>query len=127
MAVVSLLALLAVLLPYAGATAVSKSHDLAGSSDLQGALDQARTASNIEPFAATPALQEALILEADGDLAGAAASATQATEDESTNWRTWLVLSRIQAYRGKAQAAVAAYEKARSLNPRSTLFTSASQ
>jgi hypothetical protein len=32
------------------------------------------------------------------------------------------VLSRIEAYRGEAKAAVAAYEEARSLNPRSSLF-----
>ncbi len=122
-ALTALLALIAVLIPYAGASALSKSQDLVQATDLEGALEQARTAANIEPFAATPALQEALILEADGDLAGAAEAATQATEDEPTNWRTWLVLSRIQAYRGEARAAVYAYEEARSLNPRSRLFT----
>jgi Flp pilus assembly protein TadD len=122
-ALTALLALIAVLIPYAGASALSKSQDLAQAADLHGALEQAQTAANIEPFAATPALQQALILEADGDLAGAAHAATQATEDEPTNWRTWLVLSRVQAYRGEAEAAVSAYEKARALNPRSNLFT----
>ena len=63
------------------------------------------------------------MLELRGDFDGAAAAARAATADEPTNWRTWLVLSRIEAYRGDAQASVAAYREAESLNPRSTLFT----
>lgn len=62
------------------------------------------------------------MLELDGDLDAAAAAALEATRDEPTNWRTWLVLSRLQARRGNAAESVEAYRKARSLNPRSQLF-----
>jgi cytochrome c-type biogenesis protein CcmH/NrfG len=64
----------------------------------------------------------ALLLEERGDLAAAASAARGATDRESTNWRTWLVLSRIEAKRERAAAAIEAYRRARSLNPRSPLF-----
>jgi cytochrome c-type biogenesis protein CcmH/NrfG len=67
-------------------------------------------------------LQEALVLESPGELAAAAAAARAATERESTNWRTWLVLSRIEAELGDASAAVRDYHQARLLNPFSELF-----
>ncbi len=52
----------------------------------------------------------------------ALAAARRATRDESRNWSNWLVLSRIEAEAGHAKASVAAYRRARSLNPRSSLF-----
>ena len=57
-----------------------------------------------------------------GELGDAAAAARAATEREATNWRTWLVLSRIEAERGRAAAAVRAFRRARSLNPHFSLF-----
>ena len=39
-----------------------------------------------------------------------------------SGWRLWLVLSRIAAENGRADAAVAAYREARSLNPRGEIF-----
>ena len=69
---------------------------------LDSALDAARSAERFEGFAATPSLQRALVLEAMGDLEEAAAAAREATREESTNWRTWLTLSRIEAERGQA-------------------------
>jgi hypothetical protein len=89
---------------------------------IPSALGSARAAEKVQPYAASASLQEALVLELRGDLESAAAAARQATEQESTNWRTWLILSRIEAERGHAQEAVGAYREARSLNPRSPLF-----
>ena len=60
-------------------------------------------------FAATPNLQRALVLEAQGNLGAAVYAATDATRQESTNWRTWLTLSRIDWEAGRAKPAVAAY------------------
>jgi Flp pilus assembly protein TadD len=68
-------------------------------------------------------MQEALILERRGDLHAAAAAARAATDAETTNWRTWFVLSRVKEKQGDRAAAHRAYEEARSLNPRSALFT----
>ena len=89
---------------------------------LTTALKDSRTAERLQPYAATPNLQRALVLEEAGDLGRAAVAARVATADESTNWRTWLVLARLDARRGKAAAAVRELRIARRLNPRSALF-----
>jgi tetratricopeptide (TPR) repeat protein len=57
-----------------------------------------------------------------GEFDEAAAAASEATEKESTNWRTWLILSRIEAERGRAKASLDAYRSAQQLNPRSFVF-----
>ena len=62
------------------------------------------------------------MLEEAGALPAAAAAAKAATADEPTNWRTWLVLARVDARRGEAVAAVAALRRAKRLNPRSLLL-----
>jgi len=62
------------------------------------------------------------VLEHLGELPAAGAAAGAATEREPTNWRSWLVRSRIEAERGRAAAAVRAYRRARSLNPHHSLF-----
>jgi O-Antigen ligase len=118
----ALVAIVAIAIPLASTSLVRQSEADFREGDLQGALSAARSAQNAQPDAATPRLQQALVLEAAGDLPQAAAAASSATEEESTNWRTWLVLSRIEAERGKAAAAVADFGEARSLNPRSSLF-----
>jgi hypothetical protein len=90
--------------------------------DPVAALEAARSAQNAEPWAAAPRLQEALVLEELGAFDQAAEAARDATERGTTNWRSWLVLARIEAQRGRAAAAVDAYRRARSLNPESSLF-----
>lgn len=115
-------AIVAIAIPLASASLIRQSESDARGGDLSAALREARTAQNVQPDAAGPRLQQALVLEAQGNLSSAAAAALAATERESTNWRTWLVLSRIDAERGRAAAAVRSYEEARSLNPRSELF-----
>jgi tetratricopeptide (TPR) repeat protein len=118
----ALVAIAAIAIPLAATTLLRESEAEARRGDLPGALEAARSAQNVQPGAATPRLQEALLLEEMGDLAGAAEAARGAAERESTNWRPWLVLSRIEARSGNAGAAVSAYRRARSLNPRSPLF-----
>ena len=115
-------ALVATAIPLAGAAALRRSQAAAAKNQLRAALADARTAQNIQPYAASPRVQEALLLEQVGSLDAAAAAARAATRNAPVDWTTWLVLSRIEAERGHAQAAVAAYRRARSLNPRSVLF-----
>ena len=122
LAVAALAALVAIVPPLTATSAVRSSEDRVAEGRYGPALDRARTAERVQPYAATPELQLALIEERLGRLREAAAAAARATEDESTNWRPWAVLSRIEARRGRAQAARRAYLKARSLNPRSRLF-----
>jgi len=115
--------LIAVAIPYAGLNSVDESQAAVRSSALEKALADARTASDVQPYAASPYLQQALVLELGGDYDAAAQAATRATEEESTNWRNWFVLARIETERGDPQAAVAAFRKAQELNPKSLLFS----
>lgn len=121
-AVAAVAAIVAIAIPLASTSLVRQSEAQARAGELSAALRAARSAQNVQPGAASPRLQEALVLELQGDLAPAAAAARAATEREPTNWRTWLVLSRIEAERGQAAASVRDYREARSLNPHSALF-----
>jgi hypothetical protein len=122
LAAVALAAIALIAIPLASLTLVRQSETEAREGDLSGALADARSAQNVEPGAASPRLQEALVLELAGDYPAAEEAARAATDRESTNWRNWLVLSRIAAERGRPRVAVEAYEEARSLNPHSPLF-----
>jgi hypothetical protein len=121
-AIAAIAAIVAIAIPLASTSLVRASQAEARDGDQQSALADARSAQNVEPSAASPRLQQALVLEAAGDFDDAAEAARGATEKESTNWRTWLVLSRIEAERGHADAAVSDYRVARSLNPLSEIF-----
>ncbi len=115
-------ALVAVAIPFAGLAAVEDSQVEARSASLEQALVDAKTASGVQPYAASPYLQQALVLESGGKLDAAADAAARATQEEPTNWRPWLILSRIEAARGRTAASIDAFRRARSLNPRSPLF-----
>lgn len=121
-ALVSLLAILAIAIPLTGTSLVRDSQEEARAGDPEAALADARSAQNVQPGAATPRMQEALILESQGEIEAAAEAARAATEREPTNWRTWLLRSRIEAQRGRPRAALAAYRTAKSLNPLSSVF-----
>jgi hypothetical protein len=122
LAALAVAGLILIAIPLRGAEALNSSQREADAGDLTKALDDARTAHDRQPYAASPLMQEALVLELMKDYDAAAAQARSATQAESTNWRTWLVLSRIEAEAGNPRAAVGAYKQARSLNPRSPLF-----
>lgn len=106
-----------------GATNVADSQAAAARGDAGAALRAARDAQTVQPYAATPRLQEALVLEQAGDLRGAGVAAKAATDREPTNWRTWLIRARIEAGLGNRAQALRLYRRARSLNPHSPIFT----
>jgi hypothetical protein len=116
-------ALIVIAIPLAGVDAVRSSQSEVRSGNLDAALADARTARDVQPYSATASLQEALVLELKGDLSGAVAAAKDATSQSSNDWHNWLVLSRLEAERGDSSAAIADYMKAKSLNPRSALFS----
>jgi hypothetical protein len=118
----AVLAIGAVAVPLTGAIATRDSRAAAADGRLGAALGDSATAERVQPYAATPRLQRALVLEQAGALSSAAAAARAATEQEPTNWRTWFTLARIDARRGEASAAVQALRHARRLNPRSPLL-----
>jgi hypothetical protein len=121
-AAIAIVALAAIAIPLAGTAKVRDSQLAIRDRNPGAALSSARDAVSVQPYSASASLQEALVLELQGDLNGAAAAATDATSDEPTDWRTWLMLSRIEAERGDARASAADYRRARSLNPRSPIF-----
>jgi hypothetical protein len=118
----SVAGLVAVAIPLAGAAGVRGSEGYVRDGDLVGGLREARAATAVQPYNASGHLQEALVFERAGAFGRAAAAAREATVHEPTNWRTWLVRSRIQALRGNAEASVESYREARRLNPRSPIF-----
>jgi hypothetical protein len=116
--VLALVALVVIAIPLASDSAVEQSRNQVADGDLSAALDSARNAVTIEPFAATPRLQEATTLELMGRIDEAIAAAREATTKESTNWRPWLVLSRLEVKAGDVKGALDAYTEAQSLFPR---------
>lgn len=117
-----LAAIVAIAIPFATTSLLRESEADARDGDLSSALAKARSAQNVQPGAAAPRLQQALVLEEAGELAAASSAARAATEREETNWRNWLVLARLEAERGRVAPAVRAYRRARSLNPHFSLF-----
>jgi hypothetical protein len=122
LALIAAAAIGAVGVPMVGALAMRGSRDAIADGRPDVALQESDIAARLQPYAATPHLQRALVLEQSGALPAAAMAARAATVDEPTNWRTWFVLSRVQARRGEQVAAGIALRKAQHLNRRSPLL-----
>lgn len=108
--------------PLATATAVQRSQAAAASGDTTLALRDAQDAARIQPGAASPQIQLALVYELRRNLPQALLAAKRAVHDEPANWSTWLIMSRLEAEEGRVASSVAAFRRARSLNPNSPLF-----
>ena len=119
---VAVAALIAIWLPLRGATALRQSQVDAANGDLSAALRAAHDAAGVQPDAASPVLQQALLLERQGKLRAAAAAASSATRRKSADWRTWTILARIEAERGRVGPALRAYRRAQKLDPLYLLF-----
>ena len=76
---VALAALAVIAIPLGGAAAIDRSRDAAIAGQVPDALTAADDAAAIQPYAATPDLQRALLLESQGRFAEAAAAARAAT------------------------------------------------
>jgi hypothetical protein len=118
----ALAALVAISIPLAATVAVRRSQSAAAAGNLAAAYAYSRDAALLQPYAASPRLQEALILEQERRYGPAANAATAATRNGPTDWKTWVTLARIDAERGATAPALAALDRARALNPRSALF-----
>jgi tetratricopeptide (TPR) repeat protein len=101
---------------------VARSRNAALSGDLREAETAANAARQIQPWAATPYLQLALVSEATGNLRQANTWIDEAIERDRRNWRLWLVSARLETKLGRVSAAERSLRRAVELNPRSPLF-----
>jgi hypothetical protein len=90
--------------------------------DLHDARAHALAASKLQPWAAAPYLQLALVSEHAGRLSEARRAIGLAIERDREDWRTWLVASGIERRLGHPATASRNLARARSLNPRSALL-----
>jgi O-Antigen ligase len=113
----SLGAIVVISVPYGATSAIRSSQSEFRAGRMGSALADTATAQRLEPYAATPWLQRALILESSHDLKSASLAINQATARESQNWQVWLVRARIEAESGRGLLAVRDYRRAHALNP----------
>jgi hypothetical protein len=121
--VVGIAALIAISYPLATSNAIASSQAAFNAGDHLAALKDARNAVSIEPDSAVAQIQLALVLESYHDYPAAVSAADDAVAVESQNWSNWLTLSRLEAEDGNARASLAAYRRARMLNPHSPIFS----
>jgi hypothetical protein len=125
LAVVAALALIvAEGIPLLATMSIRHSQEAAAANDNKKALDDALGAKAIQPWAASPYLQIALVREQAGELPEARAAIAEAIERDETDWRLWLVKSRLETKSGLIEQARESLARARELNPRSPLLTS---
>jgi O-antigen ligase len=103
---------------------VRASQAAADDGNLASAADDARSAIALQPWAAEPRLQLALVQESAGDLDGAAKTAAEASDRAGDDWKIWLVRARIATRQGQIDAAEGDLSEAQRLNPRAPIFSS---
>jgi predicted Zn-dependent protease len=86
------------------------------------ALSDASEAIEAEPWGSAPYVQRALVEEATGGLRAAQVDLRRAIARSRLDWRSWLLLARVEAERGNVERALTAYRTARRLRPASPFF-----
>ena len=119
-AFIAIVAMVAIAIPLAGTRRSARARPRPAG-ELAGALDgRPRRAAEMQPYAATPAASGGAGARAPGrSRRGRRGGARRRPRRSRRTGETWLVLSRLEARRGNAEASVDAYRQARSLNPRS--------
>jgi tetratricopeptide (TPR) repeat protein len=103
-------------------TYLSQSRSAAAQTNWPRALADARAARKLQPWAASPPLQVALVQEQTGRLQAAAAAARSAIDHDPSDWRNWLIAARLQTKLGHDAEARCDLYAAAYRNPRSSLF-----
>jgi O-antigen ligase/polysaccharide polymerase Wzy-like membrane protein/tetratricopeptide repeat protein len=111
-------------IPLLATMSIRHSQDAAAANDNTKALDDALAAKSIQPWAASPYLQIALVREQAGQLPEAHAAVAAAIERDEADWRLWLVKARLETKSGQIEQARESLARARELNPRSPLLSS---
>lgn len=98
------------------------SRDTLADGDPAAARTHAERARSVQPWAASPHLQLALVHEHEGELDEAREAIGEALDLEEENWRLWVVAARVEAAAGDLERARHRLSQARELHPRSPLF-----
>lgn len=93
------------------------SQSAAAEGDIVGAVDHAKRARSIEPWAASPYVQLGLLAQLQGDFAGAAVDFGEAIAREDHNWQWYYLRSKVEHEAGDEASARADLTRARQLNP----------
>jgi O-Antigen ligase len=109
------------LIPLLGEIKVRDSQAATRQGQLDVALEDALAARSLEPWAATPYLQVALVHESADRLPQARSWIVDAIDRDRSNWLLWLVKARIETKAGDVRAARRSLTRARELNPLSFL------
>jgi hypothetical protein len=109
-------------IPLLSQSDIERSQRQAARLDYPAALASARDARDIQPWAASPRLQIALIQEDWGDLPAARREIRGAIERDPSNWQLWLLSARFAQEEGDRAAAASDLRHASRLNPRSPLI-----
>ncbi|MGD0166138.1 MAG: O-antigen ligase family protein [Gaiellaceae bacterium] len=106
-------------IPLLAQTEIVKSQGAVARGNTATAESAAMKARRIQPWAASPALQLALVMEQEGNLVQASAWIREAIKHDETNWSLWLISTRIDVKRGEVGRARQSFRRAIELNPRS--------
>lgn len=99
-----------------------QSESAASRSDLEAAAQDARDAATLQPWAAQPWIQIALLEELSGDLVGAQEAIHKASARSPDDWRIWLINARFEVGLNDLKGARESLAMARELNPRAQIF-----
>lgn len=116
------LGICALMIPYLVAIRIQDSQANVREDDYPAAIHAALDARAIQPWAATPWLQLALVEERIGDIRPAVDAIDHALARDGDDWSLWLIKARLEVKLGHMPAARAAIDRSRSLNPHSPLF-----
>ena len=109
-------------IPFLATREVGASQRAAARGEPGEALERAQSAEAIQPWAASPRLQQALVREELGQLRAARRALAAAIERDGSDWRLRLVATRLAVKDGDVATARRELARARSLNPRSPLL-----
>lgn len=109
-------------IPFLSSIKISDSHAAARRGDVDSARSHAGAARQLQPWAASPYLQLALVEERIANLDQAEVYIRDAIDRDPLDWRLWLVAARIETAAGEIAAARRSLTRAAELNPRSPLF-----
>jgi tetratricopeptide (TPR) repeat protein len=93
------------------------SREAAARDDIEGAIEAAANARDLEPWAAEPRTQLALLYERGGDATEALQAILEAIDRSPRDFELYLLKARVELVAGNADAARESFQIARRLNP----------